>query len=58
MMGRFGDELRTERERRQITLETICAMTKVSVRHLDALENDRLAELPEGSSAKASSAAM
>ena len=36
------------RESRQISLETICAMTKVSVRHLEALEGGRLAELPGG----------
>jgi cytoskeletal protein RodZ len=47
-MERFGDELRMERERRQVTLETICAMTKVSVRHLEALEGGRLTELPGG----------
>jgi cytoskeletal protein RodZ len=47
-MERFGDELRMERERRQVTLETICAMTKVSVRHLEAIEGERFAELPGG----------
>lgn len=47
-MERFGDELRMEREGRQMSLDTICAMTKVSVRHLEALENNRLAELPGG----------
>lgn len=47
-MERFGEELRMERERRQVTLETICAMTKVSARHLEALESGRLAELPGG----------
>lgn len=47
-MERFGDELRLERERRQITLETICAVTKVSVRHLEALEDGKFTELPGG----------
>ena len=47
-MKRFGDELRTEREQRKVTLETICKMTKVSVRHLEALEAGRLTELPGG----------
>ncbi|MDE1175969.1 MAG: helix-turn-helix domain-containing protein [Edaphobacter sp.] len=47
-MERFGDELRMEREHRQVTLDTICAMTKVSVRHLEALESGRLMELPGG----------
>lgn len=47
-MERFGDELRMERERRQVTLETICAITKVSVRHLEALEAGKYTELPGG----------
>lgn len=47
-MERFGDELRLERERRQITLDTICAVTKVSSRHLRALEDGRYEELPGG----------
>jgi len=47
-MERFGDELRMERERRRVTLETICDVTKVSVRHLEALEDGRYAELPGG----------
>jgi cytoskeletal protein RodZ len=47
-MERFGDELRMERERRQITLETICAVTKVSVRHLEALEEGKYTDLPGG----------
>jgi cytoskeletal protein RodZ len=47
-MERFGEELRIERERRKVTLQTVCAMTKVSVRHLEALEEDRLDELPGG----------
>jgi len=47
-MERFGNELRLERERRQVTLETICAVTKVSIRHLQALEAGNYAELPGG----------
>lgn len=47
-MQRFGDELRMARESRQVSLEAICAMTKVSVRHLEALEGGRLLELPGG----------
>lgn len=47
-MERFGGELRMERERRQITLETICAITKVSVRHLEALEAGNYTDLPGG----------
>ncbi len=47
-MERFGDELRGERERRGVTIETICSLTKVSSRHLQALENNRFGDLPGG----------
>ena len=47
-MERFGDELRIERERRKVTLETVCAVTKVSIRHLEALEDGKYSELPGG----------
>ena len=47
-MERFGDELRSEREQKRVTLETICAVTKVSVRHLEALEGGNYGELPGG----------
>jgi cytoskeleton protein RodZ len=47
-MRRFGDELRSERERKRVTLETICTITKVSVRHLEALEGSDYGELPGG----------
>lgn len=47
-MERFCDELRLERERRQITIDTICAVTKVSPRHLMALEAGDYDELPGG----------
>ncbi len=47
-MERFCDELRLERERRQVTLEAICAITKVSSRHLLALEAGRYEDLPGG----------
>ena len=47
-MERFCDELRLERERRQITLDKICAVTKVSPRHLKALESGDYSELPGG----------
>jgi cytoskeletal protein RodZ len=47
-MKRFGDELRLEREQKRVTLETICAVTKVSVRHLEALESGHYSELPGG----------
>lgn len=47
-MERFGDELRKERERKKVTLETLRAVTKVSVRHLQALEAGDFGELPGG----------
>jgi cytoskeleton protein RodZ len=47
-MEQFGDALRIERERRQVSLESICEVTKVSVRHLQALEAGRYTELPGG----------
>lgn len=47
-MEQFGDALRIERERRQVSLESICEVTKVSVRHLEALEEGRYADLPGG----------
>ena len=47
-MERFGDELRQERERRQISVERICEETKVSARHVLALEAGEYGELPGG----------
>jgi cytoskeleton protein RodZ len=47
-MGQFGQELRREREDRGVTVEHICAVTKVSSRHVEALEAGRYGELPGG----------
>ena len=47
-MERFCDELRWERERRKISIEKICEETKVSPRHLRALEAGEYASLPGG----------
>jgi cytoskeleton protein RodZ len=47
-MERFCDELRWERERRQISVETICAVTKVAPRHIEALEAGEYDALPGG----------
>jgi len=47
-MNKFCDDLRAERERRNVTLETICAVTKISSQHIRALEDGRYAELPGG----------
>jgi cytoskeleton protein RodZ len=47
-MERFCDELRWERERRKVSIEAICEETKVSSRHLHALEAGEYSELPGG----------
>jgi cytoskeleton protein RodZ len=47
-MERFCDELRCERERRKVSIETICEETKVSSRHLLALEAGEYGQLPGG----------
>lgn len=47
-MGVFGDRLRREREMRGITLDEIAESTKISRRHLEALERDRFDNLPGG----------
>lgn len=47
-MGTFGEDLRAERLSRGIALEDIIEITKISRRHLVALEQDRLNLLPGG----------
>ena len=47
-MERFCDELRWEREQRKVSIEAICEQTKVSPRHLRALEAGEYSELPGG----------
>jgi len=47
-MIHFGEELRLERERRGISLETIAATTKVATRHLHSLEENQFDLLPGG----------
>ncbi|GGA67975.1 hypothetical protein GCM10011507_19300 [Edaphobacter acidisoli] len=47
-MERFSDELRGERERRRIPLEKISEETKISSRHLLALEAGEYSSLPGG----------
>jgi len=44
----FGEELRRAREERGVTVEAICAATKVPARHIRALEAGALGELPGG----------
>ena len=47
-MGSFGDDLRMERLSRGIALEQITEITKVSSRHLMALESNQFRALPGG----------
>lgn len=47
-MGTFGEDLRTERLSRGIALEDITAVTKISQRHLLALEQEHFRLLPGG----------
>jgi cytoskeletal protein RodZ len=47
-MERFCDELRWEREQREVSIEAICEETKISARHLLALEAGKYNELPGG----------
>ena len=47
-MGKFGDTLRQEREFRGITLDAITRVTKISNRHLIALEQEHFEILPGG----------
>jgi cytoskeleton protein RodZ len=47
-MATFGEELRKERLSRGVALEQITAVTKISQRHLIALEQERFRLLPGG----------
>jgi cytoskeletal protein RodZ len=47
-MNQFGEALRRERESRGIALESITDATKISSRHLVALEEERFDQLPGG----------
>ncbi len=47
-MSSFGEELRRERELRQITLREISEATKISLRHLEGLEKNDFTHLPGG----------
>jgi cytoskeleton protein RodZ len=44
----FGEKLRREREKRNITLDQISESTKIGTRMLQALEEDRFNQLPGG----------
>jgi len=47
-MTRFGEELRQEREARGVSVEEICAVTKVSPTNVRLLEAGEYGELPGG----------
>jgi len=47
-MGSFGEDLRKERLARGFALEDISAVTKISQRHLVALEQEKFRQLPGG----------
>src|SRR6266568_5011262 len=47
-MGPFGENLRREREMRNVTLEEISDSTKISLRALQALEAEDFRKLPGG----------
>ena len=47
-MSSFGEELRRERELRQITLREISESTKISLRYLEGLEKNDFRHLPGG----------
>ena len=47
-MGQFGQDLRREREARGVALESISGVTKISGRHLTALEQENFSALPGG----------
>ncbi len=47
-MSSFGEELRRERELRQIALREVSEATKISLRYLEALEVNEFGDLPGG----------
>jgi cytoskeletal protein RodZ len=44
----FGEELRAEREQRGILLDDVSVTTRISLRHLHALESNQFRDLPGG----------
>ena len=47
-MPSFGEKLKSEREKRKISLEQISSSTKIGTRMLQALEDDKFNQLPGG----------
>jgi len=46
--GNFGERLKREREMREVTLEELTKATRISVRFIEALENENWERLPGG----------
>jgi cytoskeletal protein RodZ len=44
----FGERLRKEREKQSVTLDEVCVSTKIAVRFLTAIEEERFERLPGG----------
>jgi len=47
-MGTVASELKSEREKRKVSLADIAAETRISLRYLESLEEGRLSDLPGG----------
>ena len=47
-MSSFGEEFKRERELREFTLREVSESTKISLRHLEALERNDFEQLPGG----------
>lgn len=47
-MSTFGEELKRERELREITLREISEATKINLRYLEAMESNEFGSLPGG----------
>jgi cytoskeletal protein RodZ len=47
-MGSFGEDLKKAREAKGVTVETIAAATKLTVRYLEAVEQEAFDKLPGG----------
>ncbi len=47
-MGTVASELKSEREKRKISLTHIASETRISLRHLESLEEGRFSDLPGG----------
>ena len=47
-MPSFGEKLKLERERQNITLDQVSVSTKIAIRMLRAIEEDNFNQLPGG----------